>query len=118
MKRIVVVQKEINKCDGPLTPAAHKIFEEIKTQASKFHSVFNGHDKFQVSNGSGEQFVVDMIKLECSCRHWELTGIPCKHAVATMWNMALNGEKVSITILPLILFNIYCHLVYHLVYVV
>ncbi|GKE58100.1 crooked neck-like protein 1 [Tanacetum coccineum] len=30
--------------------------------------------------------------MTCSCRKWELTGIPCKHAVAACWNMALNDR--------------------------
>lgn len=31
----------------------------------------------------------------CSCRSWELTGIPCKHAVAVIWNMSVNGMQVG-----------------------
>ncbi|GKE67309.1 heat stress transcription factor B-4-like protein [Tanacetum coccineum] len=27
--------------------------------------------------------------MTCSCRKWEMTGIPCKHDVASCWNMAL-----------------------------
>jgi hypothetical protein len=32
----------------------------------------------------------------CACRRWELTGIPCKHAVATIWNMAAHGIVVGL----------------------
>ncbi|KAJ9544823.1 hypothetical protein OSB04_024530 [Centaurea solstitialis] len=35
--------------------------------------------------------VVDMRLKTCACRSWELTGIPCKHDVASIWNMAVNG---------------------------
>ncbi|GJT44201.1 putative transposase, mutator type, MULE transposase domain protein [Tanacetum coccineum] len=31
--------------------------------------------------------VVDVVTRTCSCKEWELTGIPCKHAIAACWNM-------------------------------
>ncbi|XP_071905621.1 uncharacterized protein [Coffea arabica] len=37
---------------------------------------------YQVSCPFGEQFVVDMAGKTCSCRKWQLRGIPCGHAVA------------------------------------
>lgn len=37
---------------------------------------------------------MDMEKKDCSCRKWELTGIPCKHAVATVWHMALTSGVI------------------------
>lgn len=43
-----------------------------------------------------DQCVVDMNARTCTCRKWELTGIPCKHAVAAMWDMAVNGVEVGI----------------------
>lgn len=36
MKRIVIVQKAIEKCDGPLTPAATIVFETIKKEAAQY----------------------------------------------------------------------------------
>lgn len=68
--------------------------DNIKEEAAKCNCIFNGNDKFQVSSESGEQFVVDMKKEESSCRKWELTGLPCKHAVAALWDKANHGEKV------------------------
>ncbi|GKB27954.1 mutator type transposase [Tanacetum coccineum] len=32
----------------------------------------------------------------CSCRTWELTGIPCKHVVAAIYNMSENSVGVGI----------------------
>lgn len=36
MKRIVIVQKNIAKCDGPFTPNATNLFNTIKTEAAKY----------------------------------------------------------------------------------
>lgn len=96
MKKIVIVQKVIDQCDGPLTPTATNIFEAIKTQAAKYTVTWNGGDKYQVTGPWQDQIVVDMRLKVCSCRKWELTGIPCKHVVATLWNMSLNGLDVGI----------------------
>nr|GFC20701.1 hypothetical protein [Tanacetum cinerariifolium] len=48
--------------------------------------------KYQVSGSLGDQCVVDVVSMTCSCRKWKLTGIPCKHDVAACWHMALNDR--------------------------
>jgi hypothetical protein len=32
--------------------------------------------------GSGFRFVVNLHERTCSCRKWQVSGIPCKHAIA------------------------------------
>ncbi|KAK9048362.1 hypothetical protein SSX86_032676 [Deinandra increscens subsp. villosa] len=93
MKRIVSVLQVIDRSDGPLTPYATRMFEVNKKEASKFTVQWNGGGQYQVTGPYGEQRVVDVIQKSCTCRKWEVTGIPCKHAVVTMWNMADNAEK-------------------------
>ncbi|GJZ12654.1 heat stress transcription factor B-4-like protein [Tanacetum coccineum] len=92
IKRIVNVQGVIDKCIGPLTPTATRIMESIKKEAHLMKVQWNGANKYQVSGSLGDQCVVDVVSMTCSCRKWELTGIPCKHDVAACWNMALNDR--------------------------
>ncbi|GJX82998.1 crooked neck-like protein 1 [Tanacetum coccineum] len=92
MKRIVNVQAVIDKCTGPLTPTATRIMESIKKEAHLTKVQWNGANKYQVSGSLGDQCVVDVVSMTCSCRKWELTRIPCKHVVAACWNMALNDR--------------------------
>ncbi|GKE24379.1 hypothetical protein Tco_1435891 [Tanacetum coccineum] len=66
MKRIVIVQKVIQKSKGPLTPAVTKLFNKIKDVASECTVDWNGSDLFQVK------------------------GIPCKHAIVAIHDMAYN----------------------------
>ncbi|GKA23420.1 mutator type transposase [Tanacetum coccineum] len=75
MRRMVNVIVVINKTDGPLTPSATKLLKVAMDKANKYTIGFNGGK---------------------SMRKWELTGIPCAHAIATNYNMALNGIQVSI----------------------
>ncbi|GJU72051.1 mutator type transposase [Tanacetum coccineum] len=73
MKRTVTVLQTIAKSDGPLTPTATKLFQAIKNEATECVAQCNGgHLK------------------------WELTGMPCKHAVASIWNMAANRVDVGV----------------------
>ncbi|CAI9265013.1 unnamed protein product [Lactuca saligna] len=95
MKRVCNVMKVLNKCQGPLTPTGTRILEANTTLASKYHARWNGGQKYQVKGPWNDQHVVDMEKRECSCRKWELTGIPCKHAIASLNEMADNNEKVG-----------------------
>ncbi|XP_071700503.1 uncharacterized protein [Rutidosis leptorrhynchoides] len=46
MKRIVNVHSKIAKSEGPLTPAATKVFEGIKKEATKYTVLFNGSSKY------------------------------------------------------------------------
>ncbi|PWA66436.1 transposase, mutator type [Artemisia annua] len=91
MKRIVNVQKVIDKSKGPLTPSATVLFNAIKEKASLYKVLWNGENEYQVTGPWDDQVVVDVMKKNCSCRKWELTGMPCKHVVAALWDRA--GHK-------------------------
>ncbi|GJS83990.1 ATP-dependent (S)-NAD(P)H-hydrate dehydratase isoform X3 [Tanacetum coccineum] len=95
MKRIVIVQKVIEKSDGPLTPAVTKLFNKIKEVASKCIVDWNGSDLFQVKGPYQDQCVVNLTQKTCSCRKWEISGIPCKHVIATIHDMTDNGMDVG-----------------------
>ncbi|XP_076957409.1 uncharacterized protein LOC143632877 [Bidens hawaiensis] len=96
MKRIVAVHKVIAKSNGPLTPSATRIFKEILSEASQYIVIIAAANKFQVSGPWMDQCVVDVDRKTCSCRKWELTAMPCKHAVAALWNMSQNGIDVGV----------------------
>lgn len=56
---------------------------------------WNGGNKYGVKGPWDDQVVVDMQEKTCSCRKWELTGMVCKHALATIWEMAANNMQVG-----------------------
>nr|GEX37569.1 hypothetical protein [Tanacetum cinerariifolium] len=76
MQRIVIVQKLQMKCNGPLTPTVTKLFEVIKTAANQYTATWNGGDLYEVKGSWMDQCVIDMGQRICSCRKWELTGLP------------------------------------------
>nr|GFB89210.1 hypothetical protein [Tanacetum cinerariifolium] len=94
MKRTVNVIRVIEKCDGPLTPTATRLLETVKKEASDYSVEWNGG--YEVSGPWNDKCVVDIGARVCSCRKFEVTGIPCKHLVATIWNMAANRQDVGL----------------------
>ena len=49
----------------------------------------SGKFVYEVDN-ERERHVVDLVNRTCSCRVWDLTGIPCRHGVAVIF---VNREK-------------------------
>ncbi|KAI3818709.1 hypothetical protein L1987_12524 [Smallanthus sonchifolius] len=94
-KRIVNVKKIQARSTGPLTPAATNTFDTIKKEASQLTVLMVDSAKYQVK-GSGSQCVVNVELKTCTCRKWELTGMPCKHAVAAIWDMTRNDMRAGI----------------------
>ena len=65
-------------------------------EANKYTVTWGGGVQYEVSGPWRDQCVVNVEQMTCTCRKWELTGIPCKHAIATNWNMALNQQSSGI----------------------
>ncbi|KAL4557525.1 hypothetical protein LXL04_035706 [Taraxacum kok-saghyz] len=95
MKRLCVVQAAINKCETLLTPTETQLFEVIKKEAARYVAQYNGAEKYQVGCPWQDQYVVDLNDKSCTCRNWEITGMPCKHAVAAIWDRIANSEDLS-----------------------
>ncbi|KAM1300063.1 hypothetical protein ACFX2H_011282 [Malus domestica] len=45
---------------------------------------WSGGTKFQVDIRGGDQFIVDLTERICSCWGFNLTGIPCNHAIVAI----------------------------------
>ncbi|GKB87528.1 mutator type transposase, partial [Tanacetum coccineum] len=58
--------------------------------------LWNGGTKYQASGPYEDHCVVDMEENNCSCRKWELTGMPCKHAVAVINEMTITNVDVGV----------------------
>ncbi|WVZ72240.1 hypothetical protein U9M48_020734 [Paspalum notatum var. saurae] len=50
------------------------------------------HDKSRNLKFSITKFTVDLEKKECSCRYWQMTGLPCVHAIAFIGTRRLELE--------------------------
>ena len=65
-------------------PKILKKLEKIKEHSTNYNCEWSGGDKYKVTTGTSS-FIVDKNERTCSCRRWELSGIPCAHAVCAIW---------------------------------
>ena len=68
---------------GPICVKIQDKLEVNKEATRDCISTWSSGSKFEV-HCKGNQFVVDLDKHTCACYKWDLTGIPCKHAVSAI----------------------------------
>ena len=85
MKRFSKQRLAVAKWHGNLGPKVAKILEKNKVESATFFSTWCGLTNYQVHNAHGSIFSVDLGRKTCSCRKWDLTGIPCAHAISCIW---------------------------------
>ncbi|KAL6134417.1 hypothetical protein ACLB2K_066648 [Fragaria x ananassa] len=85
MKRIQMRRQIMDKYEHNICPKPRDTLEKNKIKSADCTPTFNGGDRFEVENIQGTKNVVDLRLRTCSCRRWDLTGIPCKHAVSAIY---------------------------------
>ena len=81
--RICKKQNEAKKWSGHICP---KIMKKVAKNTELANACFvspAGEGIFEVA-GKGTQYIVDLKVKSCTCRRWDLSGIPCSHAIACM----------------------------------
>ncbi|XP_059454848.1 uncharacterized protein LOC132185016 [Corylus avellana] len=84
MRRYQAKREGIEKLTGKLCPRITAKLEAIGLEAVDCIAQYAGDLMFEVTCPDNRQFVVDLGRRRCGCRQWELTGIPCLHAVAAI----------------------------------
>ncbi|GLT90803.1 hypothetical protein SLE2022_087200 [Rubroshorea leprosula] len=64
-----------------IAPRIRKKVEELKAESQGCSVQPNGVNEFEVNDG-GDQHVVKFNDNTCTCRYWQLSGVPCPHALA------------------------------------
>lgn len=89
MSKIFESRQKAQKWKGPFCPTIMKKISVIEHAAASCIGTQSDEHLFEVrcmaANGSLEQHSVDLLRGACSCRVWDLTGIPCKHGVCAIW---------------------------------
>lgn len=80
----------VKKQKGIICPRIMKKLEKLKKESAMCYPSYVGRTKFQVREALMEQFSVDTGVRSCSCRKWDISGIPCKHGIAAI---GLEGKK-------------------------
>ncbi|KAL8524596.1 hypothetical protein ACS0TY_014266 [Phlomoides rotata] len=72
------------------SPRITKILERNQEQVADCIPIKCNDVHYQVSCYDGGQYTVNLQKWVCSCRSWQLTGIPCIHAVCAILKQNLD----------------------------
>ncbi|CAN0918217.1 LRR receptor-like serine/threonine-protein kinase FLS2 [Linum grandiflorum] len=75
-----------NNFRGKLCPRIQKKLNIAIEASNRCEAIPNGANCFEVKV-HGIQLVVDLNKFTCTCRKWELSGIPCSHAISCIHYM-------------------------------
>ncbi|XP_063938645.1 uncharacterized protein LOC135148249 isoform X2 [Daucus carota subsp. sativus] len=83
MKRIQMRRDKMMNMDITICPTAQKKLNKAIHFAGSCVVTWSGGTSYSViTSDGGHELVVDLGKKSCSCRKWDLTGIPCYHAAA------------------------------------
>ncbi|KAK4387379.1 hypothetical protein Sango_2344500 [Sesamum angolense] len=93
MKRVQMRRDQMMKHTGDLCPKIAKILEDMKKKSMEFIAHWNGKDEFEIESAYGTRFRLHLGDKTCSCRRWDLTGIPCPHAICGMYYMGHIPEE-------------------------
>ncbi|XP_055812088.1 uncharacterized protein LOC129882009 [Solanum dulcamara] len=71
------------------SPTCMKLYLEFRAIEHHCNVEFNGDWGYEVSDGEGRH-TINLEQKKCTCRIWDLSGIPCPHAIK-----ALTHKKVD-----------------------
>ena len=91
MQRLVTKREGMLKHGGTLCPNIYEKLEKFKIKARNCVAVYGGNGNLEV-DGYGRTNVVNLEMKTCTCGHFQLSGIPCVHAVACIQSRKLKFE--------------------------
>ncbi|XP_062021152.1 uncharacterized protein LOC133737652 [Rosa rugosa] len=67
-------------------PRIRKILEKVAERSSCYRAYHSGEFEFQITGGGekGSKHAVDQRLHICTCRRWQISGIPCVHAICAI----------------------------------
>ncbi|KAL8555053.1 hypothetical protein ACS0TY_003017 [Phlomoides rotata] len=65
-----------------LTPSMEEKMEKENLKVRTFQVLISGGNRFEVRGDTVE--AIDIDKCDCTCKGWQLTGLPCCHAIAVI----------------------------------
>ena len=92
--RLYIKREGIQKYAGKLYPSIQDRLEKLKIESKPFSATPAGSFLYEVGN-QYERHVVDLVKKTCSCRSWDLNGIPCKHAIIAIYTNIETPEDYT-----------------------
>nr|AAU43947.1 hypothetical protein [Oryza sativa Japonica Group] len=93
-KVYVRIQQNRSKAKGWLGRICPNILKKLNKYidlSGNCEAIWNGKDGFEVTD-KDKRYTVDLEKRTCSCRYWQLAGIPCAHAITALFVSSKQPE--------------------------
>ena len=85
-KVMVRIQENRTKAEKWQATICPNIFKKLNIERSgKCYVLWNGQDGFEVKEKDKMRFTVNLAQRTCSCRYWQLSGLPCCHAISAIY---------------------------------
>lgn len=91
MQRLVKKRKEMEKVTSQICPRIQAILEREKGFATDCEVQPSSNTLFNVIYYL-DSLVVDIEAKTCTCRKWDMTGVPCRHAIACIFFLHQQAE--------------------------
>jgi hypothetical protein len=85
MKRYQKKREGISTMEGRICPKIRARLDECGQDAGHCYCTYAGDGLFEVTHME-KQYVVNLVRRTCGCRQWDMTGIPCAHAICAIWS--------------------------------
>ncbi|KAF7820809.1 uncharacterized protein G2W53_026264 [Senna tora] len=92
MQRFVAKKEGMENYRGPICPRIETKLERAKLESRNYIFYATGDGRFEVES-PWKREVVDLNSRTCTCKCWDLTGIPCRHGVAAVYKMRRTLEE-------------------------
>ncbi|XP_069151904.1 uncharacterized protein [Solanum lycopersicum] len=80
MNRLQKLEEEGRNWNGEFSPYAIELYNDFNIIGQCCQVQSNGDKGYEVVEGE-DSHVVNLNRKKCTCRTWDLTGIPCPHAI-------------------------------------
>ncbi|XP_061353582.1 uncharacterized protein LOC133298332 [Gastrolobium bilobum] len=86
MRRMAAHQRVLGTVRGKIASAQQLKLDQLKVLSNSWTPTWTGNlqqDMYEVS-GKGDRVGVNLTTHTCACNVWQLTGLPCEHAIAAI----------------------------------
>ncbi|XP_028774128.1 uncharacterized protein LOC114731172 [Neltuma alba] len=91
MKRMVAKREDMERSCNAICPRIMDKLQRAKSDSKNYICYMTGDGMFEIES-PWKREVVDLKMMTCTCKAWDLIGIPCGHAVAAIYRMRGDSQ--------------------------
>ncbi|KAH9673220.1 SWIM-type domain-containing protein [Citrus sinensis] len=95
-KIMILIHKRhelVNTWQDELPPLVRRIVMEAMVESRALSVIFGHNKSFEVMENVSKRCVVDLGSKHCDCGEWDISGLPCKHAMCCIDAMRYNVNE-------------------------